>query len=226
MHVALSHALLALTLASSAAAEERADETVDPSAETRRMRPGNVDLRLAGGTSVLLTSVNAGAGVDLGVVSIGPGTVGIGASLEGGLCVSACWALGALLKLRMEQRFLSTMGRISYHFDLPAKPRQMETVDVYAFAMAGLVLTETRLRSLEPGALFEGEDKAFGAGLGAGMNYFVNRWFFFGGEGRVRYAMGRYETTRTEGDQRLLSDRARGWSLTGVNVQLFIGGRL
>lgn len=211
---------LVLTLSLTALAEE-----AEP-AKNRRMAPANVDLRLAGDTDFLLTSLDVGAALDVGLFRVGPGTVGLGASLDYGICFSVCWGLGALLNLDVGRNFLSTLGRLSYHFDLPGNASRLETVDVYAVAMAGLVSTRMHIASRDDSIRYEGSDAALGLGIGAGMNYFFTERFYFGGEGRLRFAAGRYTETLRVGDATAIQENAEVWALTPLNVQFFVGLRI
>jgi hypothetical protein len=225
---------LALVLASGAWAQEaeEAAEQVQPAVETaptppsRLLQPMNVDLRLSGDTNLFLLYVDAGLGVDVGLLPMGPGTLAVGGELNAGTCLVFCLVLNGLTGFSWWDRYLNPMGRVSFHFQPPAKQaRQLEKVDLYAVVMAGPVLIERGAESADRSVSFVGTDTSLAVGLGVGANYFLSGPLFVGGELRARYAAGRYAWTVRAG-QYQLSDSESTWSLSGVNLRFFAGLRL
>lgn len=220
-----------LLAASSASAAETVKtstvETPTPAVTypNRMQGVGDLDMRLTFNADILLAFVNAGVGLDVGLVKLGPGVLTVGGEFEAGACVTPCLALNLLTGWSFGHGFYSPHARATYHF-VPGDSKGLEKVDLYGLVLAGITYTTTRVAGTSSGTDFEyvGNDVAPSVGLGVGGKYFVQDNFFFGAEARLRYAAGTYTYTARAGNV-ALSDTQSSWSLSGLNVLLFAGMR-
>lgn len=174
------------------------------------LHPGNLDLRIGGGASLLPPSVEAGISTELGVVRIGDGTLSIGAELGIQQCVLAC-SLRDLFDLRtVSTRDLHALGRLGYHFILGA--RNDNRVELSGFLLAGVM--EARTTETSPDNHYEGRGRGPAFGLGVSGSYFLSPRLFVGGEARLRFASGSYD------------DDGRHWVRGGLSTLLLAGIRL
>ncbi len=196
-----------------------------PRRTTRVQRPGDVDARLTLNADVILAFVNAGVGVDVGVLPLGPGTLSIGGEFEFGACVTFCAVLSLATGWQFSNLYYAPHARIAYHF-LPGNAPGLEKVDLYGLVFGGVTLTTTRVAGTASGTEFEyvGNDVGPSLGLGVGGKFFPQEKLFLGAEARLRYSAGVYAYTARAGNVSI-SDSQASWSLSGINVQLFGGLR-
>ncbi len=195
----------------------------------RTMRLGNLDLRANFNADILLTFVNAGIGVDVGVLPLGPGVLALGGEIEAGACVTFCLGFNLLTGWDLSTRYLSPHARVTYHFTPPAKSPSLQKVDFYGLAFGGITYNTAGLSGDAGDQRFEytGVDIGPSLGLGAGAKYFFKEdsGLFLGAEGRLRWSAGTYAWTARVGSV-AISDTQSFWSLSGFNVQLFAGIRI
>lgn len=184
-------------------------------------RPGNLDLRAAGGASFLPPSVEAGASAELGVLPLGAGTLSAGAELSINQCLLACSAADLFSKREVSSRDLYVLGRVGYHVALPI--RNERTVDLSGFLLAGMMEASTRVTA--PDERYEGRGRGPAFGLGMGANHFLSPRFFVGGEARLRFGAGSYDFTVTRGSPAFTLEEHR-WVRPGFGTVIFAGVRL
>ncbi|WNG36128.1 hypothetical protein F0U61_22500 [Archangium violaceum] len=223
--------LLATTSARAQEAQALATEPqMEPTAPrmNRLQDVGDIDARVMLNADIVLAFVDLGVGLDVGVLRLGPGVLALGGEFEAGACVSPCIALNLATGWSFSHLFYSPHARATYHL-LPSQSSGMEKVDLYGLVLAGLTLTTTRVTGAGSGSStdfdYAGSDVGPSLGLGVGGKYFFQDNFFLGAEGRLRYSAGEYTYTLRSGDV-TLSDSQSTWSLSGFNVQFFVGLRL
>ncbi|QRK08886.1 hypothetical protein JQX13_01555 [Archangium violaceum] len=173
------------------------------------LHPGNLDLRVEGGASLLPPSIEAGISTELGMVRLGAGTLSVGAEIGIHQCVLAC-SVRDLLDLRtVSNRDIHALGRVGYHFTLD--DRNDDRMKLSGFLLAGVMEARTTQRS--PDDHYEGRGRGLAFGLGVGGSYFLSPPFFVGGEARLRFASGSY-------------DDGRHWVRGGLSTLLLAGIRL
>ncbi|MFL5354858.1 hypothetical protein [Archangium sp.] len=201
-----------------AAAPAMAQEAPEPS---RLMRPGHLDLRLEGGLGFLPPAGEAGASTELGVVTIGPGTLSAGAQLGFRQCLLACSVSSVLAQQRVSNLDLYALGRLGYHFSLEGK--NQDRVDLYGVLLGGVM--EARTTRSAPEFRYEGRGRGPAVGVGVGGSYFLSSRFFVGAEARLRFATGSYALTLTRGTYTFTPDDSH-WVRLGPSTVLFAGARL
>lgn len=235
MWTRLAMVFLGLLLAATSA---RAQEARNPAMGTREepatLPPsglqdvGDIDARVMLNADVILAFVNVGVGADVGVLRAGPGVLAIGGELEAGACVSPCIALNLATGWAFSHLYYSPNARVSYHL-LPSDSPGMRKLDLYGLVLGGITVTTTRVTGTDAGSGtdfdYQGSDVGPSLGLGAGGKYFFRDNLFVGAEGRLRYSAGQYTYTARSGNV-TLSDSQSTWSLSGFNVQFFVGLRL
>ncbi|PTL85250.1 hypothetical protein DAT35_00555 [Vitiosangium sp. GDMCC 1.1324] len=224
-------ALLAATSARAQEPQRPATENQEESAAppgSRLQGPGDIDARVMLNADVILAFINVGVGVDVGVLKAGPGVLAVGGEFETGACVSPCIALNLATGYAFSHLFYSPNARVSYHL-LPGNSPGLQKLDLYGLVLGGVTVTTTRVTGTDAGSGtdfdYQGSDVGPSLGLGAGGKYFFRDNLFVGAEGRLRYSAGEYTYTARAG-RVTLSDSQSTWSLSGFNVQLFVGLRL
>lgn len=197
---------------------------VEPAAPrmNRLQDVGDIDARVMANADIVLAFVDLGVGLDVGVLRLGPGVLALGGEFDAGACVSPCIALNLATGWSFSHLFYSPHARATYHL-LPSQSSGMEKVDLYGLVLAGLTLTTTRVTGMDFD--YAGSDVGPSVGLGVGGKYFFQDDFFLGAEGRLRYSAGEYTYSLRSGNV-TLSDSQSTWSLSGFNVQFFVGLRL
>jgi hypothetical protein len=221
--------LLAAPLARAQESEASASDGAAP--ENRRGRiqaPGQIDVQANFNADVLLIFANAGVGVDVGVLPLGPGVLALGGELEAGACITLCLGFKLATGWDLSTRYLSPHARVTYHFAPPGNSPSLQKLDVYGLAFAGITYSTASVGGTVGNDRFEtrGTDLGPSLGVGAGAKYFLmeDSGLFVGAEGRVRWAAGTYTWTASYGNVSI-SDSQSHWSLSGLNVQLFGGIR-
>lgn len=199
------------------AAPALAQEAPEP---PRLMRPGHLDLRVEGGLDFLPPSAEAGALTELGVVTIGPGTLSAGAQLGFRDCLIACSVSSVLAQQRVSTLDLYALGRLSYHFSLEG--RNQDKVDLYGVLLGGVM--EARIIRRAPEFRYEGRGRGPAVGVGVGGSYFLSPRFFVGGEARLRFATGSYALALTRGSYAFAPEDSR-WTRLGPSTVFFAGAR-
>jgi hypothetical protein len=195
--------------------------------ESRMQQLGDIDIRGTFNADILLAFVNLGAAVDVGVLPLGPGVLAVGGEMEFGTCLTFCAALSLATGWNYSNVFYSPHARATYHFT-PGSSSSLSKVDVYGLAFAGITYTTTRVTNgSNSGFTFDysGSDVGPSVGAGIGAKYFLQERFFAGAEARLRWAAGTYTYTVKSGDV-TITDSQSGWSMSGLNVQLFAGIRI
>lgn len=189
----LLSAVLATLVATGALAQQDLTETSQPSVATSRaMSLGNVDAWGTLSTDLFLMGVEVGAGADVGVVPLGPGTLAVGAEATYSFCFSIC----GLISLATDSQFgfssFAPLARASYHL-VPGGMSGVEKLDLYGVLVAGPTFDSLGMKTDQ----FTAEARTLGlqVGLGGGARYFVNDRVFIGGEGRFTFGQ---HTTRLE----------------------------
>lgn len=213
-HPGMRHLVLAACLAftTQAQAQEQFDERDDrdlPTYHSRTLPPGDVDVALGLGADVLIRDVLARAHLDVGVLSLGVTTLGLGLELSGGQCVNGCLRDGAA---RIETTHALGLLRASWHFPLSAPSSNVESTDVYALAFGGAAWIRhqggaVHGRSLAP---------AFGVGLGSLHFPGGGNTLFAAGELRVLWAQ---TVTPVQGG-------TLSYGLGGFAITFSVGARL
>jgi opacity protein-like surface antigen len=219
----------AVALAQQPAQEAMADAPVE-APESKVLTPLHADARLSVDTDILLIYVNVSVAADLGLIRLGPGTLGVGANVDVGFCGSFCWVTAALLTSALGapttygQTHFFPSARLTYHFPLPtSKTESLKKVNVYGLLFGGPVFS--RLALVSKDLEIVGTDTSFGFGGGVGGQYFFTERVFVGGEVTLRYARGRYTWAARVGSYQL-KDSEDTWNLSGLNARLSIGIRL
>lgn len=187
----------------------------------RLMHPGHVDLRIEGGLDFLPPSAEAGALTELGVVTLGPGTLSAGAQLGFRQCLIACSVSSVLAQQRVSTLDLSAFGRLGYHFSLEG--RNQDRVDLYGVLLGGVM--EARITRRAPEFRYEGRGRGPAIGVGVGGSYFLTSRFFVGAEARLRFATGSYALSLTRGTYAFTPEDSH-WVRLGPSTVLFAGARL
>jgi hypothetical protein len=215
--------LIALLLSGAALAQTPA-AAPDVDTPSRTMKPLNIDLRGTFSTDVLLIAFDLGAAADVGLLPAGPGTLSVGAELDYSFCGSFCWLLSGLTGFNWGVSWYSPFARLAYHFPVKNQPT-LQKADLYGLFMLGLVGSTAYVESKDKSLSVVGTDTSFGFGLGAGGNYFVGDHLYVGLEARYRYARGRYDWVFKAGNYEF-KDSESTWSLSGINILVFLGFRL
>jgi hypothetical protein len=190
--------------------------------ETARwLRPGQLELHVEGGLSLLAPSLEAGAGGEVGVLAVGPGTLSLGTQLDLRQCLLACSLSGLLAGQSVSTRDVSVLGRLGYHVRLEGPGRG--PVDVYGVLLGGVM--EARTFQVSPEAHVEGRGRGPAFGLGLGGHAFLSEHFFLGGEARLRFASGVYALSVTQGAH-VFTEEETHWLRLGPETVLFVGVRL
>jgi hypothetical protein len=208
--------LWTLLLAVPAEASARQESSPSP-----LLRPGQVDFRLDVAALGLLTSLEGGAVLGLGVLPLGPGTLAMGSEVRASVCALACWVPRLFQEEATARWEGSLLGRLAYH--VPLDNRNYRQVDTYAVLLAGV--TESRVSVSAPGYRYEGQGRGPSFGLGVGGHYLPSPRFFIGAEARLRVAWGDHALALTRGAYEFRPEDRR-WSRFGVNTVFFVGIRL
>lgn len=200
------------------AAPALAQEAPEP---PRLMHPGQLDLRVEGGLDFLPPSAEAAASTELGVVTLGPGTLSAGAQLGFRQCLIACSVSSVLARQRVSNLDLYALGRLGYHFRLEGG--NQDKVDLYGVLLGGVM--EARTLRVTPEFRYEGRGRGPAVGVGVGGSYFLSSRFFVGGEARLRFATGTYALSLTRGTY-AFSPEDSHWVRLGPSTVLFAGARL
>ncbi len=211
-------------------AQETPSDAPTQAPENKLLTPLHADARFSVDTDVLLIYVSLSVSADLGLIRLGPGTLGVGANVDVGFCGSFCWLTAALLTSALGapttygQTHFFPSARLTYHFPLPSsKSESLKKVNIYGLLFGGPVFS--RLALISKDVEIVGTDTSFGFGGGVGGQYFFTERIFVGAEATLRYARGRYTWAARVGSYQL-KDSEDLWSLTGGNLRFSIGIRL
>jgi hypothetical protein len=192
--------------------------------QTRELRSKRFDVRAALNADTFLAYLGVGLSADMGLVSVGPGTLAVGAGFEYDFCGAVCWDFSASTPLDFGQRHVSLQGRASYHLGF----ERAKNLDFYPFVGVGPIFARSEVTVENGLARYVGTNTGLGVNFGAGVNLFVFGPVFVGGEARIRWGAGDYDYRLESGDGSIAFDRASvsSWTLAGLDVLFAAGVRL
>ncbi len=192
--------------------------------QTRLLSPGEVEMRLVGGTNVVLTNVNFGAIAEVGLGRIGPGTLAIGPEVDVGICASICSLVGLLTGLRYEQSFWLPSLRLEYHFAIPPNPT-LRNVDLYGALLLGAGYARVEARDGQGALVYRGTAAAPTGALALGLSWFWGPVLFGGFELRGRYAQADFRMTERDDGYEFQNELEPRWFASGFNWMAYVGAR-